>query len=52
MTNAEIGRQLFISEATVKTHLVRACGKLGVSGRTAAVARAMETGALRAPGTA
>jgi DNA-binding NarL/FixJ family response regulator len=49
MTNAEIGRELFISEATVKTHLTRACGKLGVSGRAAAVARAMQTGALRPP---
>jgi DNA-binding NarL/FixJ family response regulator len=46
MTNAEIGRTLFISEATVKTHLVRACAKLGVSGRTAAVTKAIETGAL------
>jgi DNA-binding NarL/FixJ family response regulator len=46
LTNAEVGRALFISEATVKTHLMRACGKLGVSGRTAAVARALETGAL------
>jgi DNA-binding NarL/FixJ family response regulator len=50
LTNAEIGRQLFISEATVKTHLLRACTKLGVSGRTAAVTRAMESGALPAPG--
>lgn len=48
MTNAEIGRTLFISEATVKTHLVRACAKLGVSGRTAAVTKAIETGALPA----
>jgi len=48
MTNAEIGRALFISEATVKTHLVRACAKLGVSGRTAAVTKAIETGALPA----
>jgi DNA-binding NarL/FixJ family response regulator len=52
LTNAEVGRQLFISEATVKTHLMRACGKLGVSGRTAAVARALQTGALPAPGAA
>jgi DNA-binding NarL/FixJ family response regulator len=49
-TNAEIGRVLHISEATVKTHLTRACTKLGVSSRTAAVTRAMETGALPAPG--
>ena len=28
-TNAEIGQALFISEATVKTHLLRAFGKLG-----------------------
>jgi DNA-binding NarL/FixJ family response regulator len=50
LTNAEIGRRLFISEATVKTHLTRACGKLGVSGRTAAVAKALQTGALQPPG--
>ena len=47
MTNAEIGRDLFISEATVKTHLLRACAKLDVSGRTAAVAAATERGLLR-----
>jgi DNA-binding CsgD family transcriptional regulator len=56
LTNVEIGRQLFISEATVKTHLTRASAKLGVSGRTAAVVTAMRTGRLppggaaRAPG--
>ncbi len=49
LTNAEIGRDLFISEATVKTHLLRACAKLGVSGRTAAVAAATEQGLLRPP---
>jgi DNA-binding NarL/FixJ family response regulator len=49
MTNAEIGRALFISEATVKTHLLRACTKLGVSGRTAAVAAATERGLLKPP---
>lgn len=46
MTNAEIGRDLYISEATVKTHLLRACTKLGVSGRTAAVAAATVRGLL------
>lgn len=50
LTNAEIGRRLYVSEATVKTHLLRACAKLGVSGRTAAVTKAIETGALPAPG--
>ncbi len=45
-TNAEIGRQLHISEATVKTHLLRAFGKLGVSDRTAAVTIALERGIL------
>jgi DNA-binding NarL/FixJ family response regulator len=49
MTNVDIGRDLFISEATVKTHLLRACTKLGVSGRTAAVAAATERGLLRPP---
>jgi DNA-binding NarL/FixJ family response regulator len=48
-TNAQIGRALFISEATVKTHLLRAFGKLGVSGRTAAVTTAIERGLLPPP---
>lgn len=50
LTNAEVGRKLYVSEATVKTHLLRAYAKLGVSGRTAAVTKAIETGALPAPG--
>jgi len=50
MTNADIGRQLFISEATVKTHLLRAFGKLGVSDRTAAVTTAIERGEILPPG--
>ena len=50
LTNALIGRELFVSEATVKTHLLRAYAKLGVSGRTAAVTRAMELGLLPSPG--
>lgn len=45
-TNAEIGRALHISEATVKTHLLRAFHKLGVSDRTAAVTTAMSLGLL------
>jgi DNA-binding NarL/FixJ family response regulator len=50
LTNFQIGRALFVSEATVKTHLMRACAKLGVTGRTAAVTKAIETGALPPPG--
>jgi DNA-binding NarL/FixJ family response regulator len=49
-TNAEIGRELLISEATVKTHLLRTFGKLEVSDRTAAVTAALERGILPAPG--
>jgi DNA-binding NarL/FixJ family response regulator len=49
LTNVQIGRALYVSEATVKTHLVRTCAKLGVTGRTAAVTRAMELGALPPP---
>ncbi|MBY8880147.1 response regulator [Actinacidiphila acidipaludis] len=45
-TNAEIGRRLFIGESTVKTHLLRAFGKLGVADRTAAVTSAMRHGIL------
>jgi DNA-binding NarL/FixJ family response regulator len=50
MTNGDIGGSLFISEATVKTHLLRAFAKLGVSDRTAAVTTAIERGELTAPG--
>ena len=40
--NREIARALFISEATVKTHLGRIYDKLGVDTRAAAVAVATE----------
>ncbi|MFC4010121.1 response regulator [Nonomuraea purpurea] len=46
LTNAEIGSRLFISEATVKTYLLRSFKKLGVSDRTAAVMTAIERGLL------
>jgi len=50
LTNADVGRALFISEATVKTHLLRVFAKLGVDDRTAAVTVAMQRGMLPAPG--
>jgi DNA-binding NarL/FixJ family response regulator len=40
LTNREIARALFLSEATVKTHLGRIYTKLGVQTRAAAVATA------------
>jgi DNA-binding NarL/FixJ family response regulator len=49
LSNAEIGRQLHISEATVKTHLLRTFSKLGVSDRTAAVTTAITAGVLDPP---
>ena len=49
LSNAEIGRRLFIGEATVKTHLLRLFQKLGVDDRTRAVTVAMERGILRTP---
>ncbi|GAA1656214.1 response regulator transcription factor [Fodinicola feengrottensis] len=45
-TNREVARQLFISEATVKTHLIHLYAKLGVSDRAAAVATAFDRGLL------
>jgi two-component system nitrate/nitrite response regulator NarL len=42
----EIGRRLYLSPATVKTHLQHLYGKLGVSDRAAAVAAAMRRGLL------
>ena len=49
LTNADIGRALFIGEATVKTHLLRVFAKLGVDDRTRAVTIAMEQGLLPSP---
>ena len=49
LSNVEIGRSLHISEATVKTHLVRVFEKLGVSDRTAAVTTALSQGLLPPP---
>lgn len=45
-SNPAIAKALFLSEATVKTHLLHVFEKLGVSDRTRAVTRAMELGLL------
>ncbi|MFC8590352.1 response regulator [Streptomyces atroolivaceus] len=46
LSNIEIGRRLVITEATVKTHLLRVFAKLDVSDRTHAVVTALERGLL------
>jgi len=48
-SNAQIGAELFISEATVKTHLLRVFTKLGVDDRTRAVTVAIQRGILPQP---
>ncbi|AQQ16282.1 Transcriptional regulatory protein LiaR [Corynebacterium glaucum] len=45
-SNREIGHELMLSEATVKSHLVHIYDKLGVRSRTSAVASARELGLL------
>ena len=49
LTNRAIGRELALSEATVKTHLVHLFTKLGVTDRTAAVTAALDRGLIRLP---
>lgn len=48
-SNREIARDLRISEATVKTHLLHAFAKLGVGDRTSAVTKAIERGLIDLP---
>jgi DNA-binding NarL/FixJ family response regulator len=47
LSNAEIAGRLFLTQATVKSHLVHIYGKLGVESRTAAIAAARERGLIR-----
>lgn len=50
LSNQAIAHQLYISEATVKTHLLHIFSKLGVDDRTAAVTAALERGIIRLSG--
>lgn len=45
--NRDIARRLYVSEATVKSHLAHVYAKLGVDGRAGAVARAIERRIIR-----
>ncbi|MGH4010099.1 MAG: response regulator [Pseudonocardiaceae bacterium] len=49
LSNSDVAAQLFISEATVKTHLARVMMKLGVREKAQAVAAAYQTGLVQPP---
>jgi DNA-binding NarL/FixJ family response regulator len=56
LTNAEIGRRLYLAESTVKCHLTSIFSKLGVRSRNEAIARVLDPqhglglGVLTVPG--
>jgi LuxR family maltose regulon positive regulatory protein len=46
LSNREIAARLFLAVGTVKSHIHNIYGKLGVQGRTQAIARARELNLL------
>jgi DNA-binding NarL/FixJ family response regulator len=48
LSNAQMASELFLSEATVKSHVTRLLSKLGVQNRVGAVVLAYETGLVKA----
>ena len=51
LSNQQIAEQLFVSQATVKSHLVHVFTKLGVDSRTSAVAAGVSRGLIRRAGS-
>lgn len=47
LSNRELGRKLYVSETTIKTHLLHIYRKLGVETRSAAIAEASRRGWVR-----